>query len=312
MKVGTDCSGIEAPIQALIKRGVKYEHIFSSEIDKNCIKSIKANYNPKIIFGDEDGKFPQGDITKRNIEDVPYVDLYVCGFPCQPFSCAGSRKGFDDKRGNVFQSCIQVITTNKPKIFILENVKNILSHNKGITWNIISKYLDELKKIGYFIKYGILNSNNFNVPQNRERMYIVGTLSGSFMWPKSIKLTKKPIDLIDETDTKEYILNRKHKLKNSENKVFVDLDFLKYTQYPNSSLYSTCVLARSSSLWCVPMKRYANVKEFLRLQCFPDDLIQVVSDSQMKKQIGNSMTVDVVYHILNSVMSDISFEKIIS
>jgi len=303
LKIGTDCSGIEAPIQALIKLNVEYEHVFSSEIDKNCIKTLKANYNPNIIFGDKDGLFPEGDITKRNIKDVPYVDLYICGFPCQPFSCAGDRKGFDDVRGNVFQSCIELISTNKPKYFILENVKNILSHNKGTTWNVILSYLDNLKKKGYFIDSKILNSKDFNVPQNRERMYIVGSLTDPITWPCLLELLKKPVDLIDMTDRKQYILKRKIKIEENTNKIFIDLDFLKYTQYPNSYLYSPCVLARSSSLWCVPMKRYANVKEFLRLQSFPDDFIQVVSNGQMKKQIGNSMTVDVIFYIFKYLIS---------
>ena len=86
LRVGTDCSGIEAPIQALLQLKIPFRHVFSSDIDKYCIQSIKANYNPEIIFGDKDGAFPEGDITKRNIKDVPDIDLYVCGFPCQSFS----------------------------------------------------------------------------------------------------------------------------------------------------------------------------------------------------------------------------------
>ena len=95
IKVGTDCSGIEAPIEALRQMGIKFIHEFSSEIDKYCIQSIKANYNPKILFGDPDGYFPNGDITKRDIKDIPDIDLYVCGFPCQPFSQAGRREGLE-------------------------------------------------------------------------------------------------------------------------------------------------------------------------------------------------------------------------
>jgi len=100
LRVGTDCSGIEAPIQALQQLKIPFRHIFSSEIDEYCIQSIKANYKPKIIFGDKNGKFPEGDIRKRNIKDVTDIDLYVCGFPCQPFSTAGIRQGLEDERGN--------------------------------------------------------------------------------------------------------------------------------------------------------------------------------------------------------------------
>ena len=124
LRVGTDCSGIEAPIQALRQLKIPFKHIFSSDIDKYCIQSIKANYDPEIIFGDKDGPYPNGDITTRNIDDVPDIDLYVCGFPCQPFSQAGQRKGFEDKRGNVFWSCLEVIERKQPKYFILENYFN--------------------------------------------------------------------------------------------------------------------------------------------------------------------------------------------
>ena len=88
--MGTDCSGIEAPIQALLNLKIPFRHVFSSEIDKHCISSIKANYSPEILFGDPDGPFPEGDIRKRRPEDIPDLDLYVCGFPCQPSLPRGS------------------------------------------------------------------------------------------------------------------------------------------------------------------------------------------------------------------------------
>ncbi len=160
LRVGTDCSGIEAPIQALRQLYIPFKHVFSSDIDKYCIQSIKANYDPEIIFGDKDGPYPEGDITKRNIQDVPDIDLYVCGFPCQPFSMAGERQGFKDKRGNVFWSCLEVIERKQPKYFILENVKGLLSHNKenkkdkyGNTFKVIWKELLELEKYGYKVQW---------------------------------------------------------------------------------------------------------------------------------------------------------------
>ena len=105
LRVGTDCSGIEAPIMALKQLKIPFRHEFSSEIDKHCIESIKANYKPKKIFG---------DMKKRKLKDIPDIDLYVCGFPCQPFSMAGERKGTDDSRGTIFYECLKVIRNKKP------------------------------------------------------------------------------------------------------------------------------------------------------------------------------------------------------
>ncbi len=195
LRIGTDCSGIEAPVQALIQLGIQFRHVFSSEIDKFCIKSIKSNYSPEIIFGDPEGPFPDGDITKRDLKHVPDIDLYVCGFPCQPFSTIGQRKGFDDRRGNVFWSCLKLIEFKRPKYFILENVKGLLSHDKqhkrdrfGRTWDTIWNALSGLEKFGYVVKWRVLNTRDYGIPQNRERVFILGVHGRDFEWPKKIEM----------------------------------------------------------------------------------------------------------------------------
>jgi DNA (cytosine-5)-methyltransferase 1 len=292
LRIGTDCSGIEAPIQALQQLQIPYTHLFSSDIDPYVVKSIKANYDPAIIFG---------DITKRDVELVPSIDLYVAGFPCQPFSNAGDRKGFKDRRGNVFWSCLEVIKTKQPKYFILENVKALLWHNKGKTWTTIWNSLMKLRKDGYNIKSKVLNTKDYGIPQNRERVFIVGKKDGDFCWPFSTDMDDIR-DYVDHSNT----TRREWKRKNSmdqvrKNAVFIDVDFLHYTSYPMSHKISPCVLARPSSLWCVPYHRYATCKEMPDLQGFVH-VIQVVSNSQLKKQLGNSMSVNVITAILNELL----------
>ena len=176
-RIGTDCSGIEAPIAALRQLQIPYQHMWSSDIDKYVIQSIKANYEPEILFGDPDGPYPDGDITKRDNSILPDIDLYVAGFPCQPFSNAGQRKGFNDKRGNVFWSCLDVIKTKRPKYFILENVKALISHQKGHTWRVI---WSSLQIEGYTTKWKVLNTKDYGIPQNRQRVFIVGKRDGDF------------------------------------------------------------------------------------------------------------------------------------
>ena len=305
LRIGTDCSGIEAPIQALLQLGIDFSHEFSSDIDKYCIQSIKANYEPKVLFGDPDGSFPNGDITTRNIEDVPDIDLYVCGFPCQPFSKAGPKKGLEHKSGNVFWSCLEVIKIKQPKFFILENVKGLLSNDKGKTWG---KIQDELKKLKeYKVKWKVLNTKDFGIPQNRERIYIVGSVNGANIFD-NLKKRESPSlqEFIDRTDTcretpQPFIKKRLSKILN-EGTVYINAGF-NYNGYPNGHLSCPCLLAGSTHCFFnVHMMRKMNVKEWLMMQGFSLPFTQVVSDRQMKKQIGNSMSVNVVKEIIKELM----------
>jgi DNA (cytosine-5)-methyltransferase 1 len=296
IRIGTDCSGIDAPIQALLQLGIDHEHVFSCEIDKYCIKTLKANYDIPLIFD---------DISKRNIEDVPDIDIYVAGFPCQSFSQAGMRKGLDDTRGTIFHNCISLIKTKKPKYFILENVKNILTHNKGATWKVIEANLSHLKEIGYDVSHRVLNTRDHGIPQNRERVFIVGRRDekDSFVWPEKDERCQPLTDFIDYTNKTSQKWNRKTDITSvKDGAVFVDVDFLHYTSYPNAHLYSPCVVARGSSLWCVPYHRYATPVELGMLQGFPKDFKQVVSDTQMKKQYGNSMSVNVLKKLITQLL----------
>ena len=126
IRIGTDCSGIEAPVQALKKLkkryGITYEHIFSSEIDPYAIKFIKANYKPKILYG---------DIKKRDVSTIPEIDLYVAGFSCQPYSLANKFKTPVDPRLNLYESCVDVIFEKQPSCFLLENVQTLTTLDGG-------------------------------------------------------------------------------------------------------------------------------------------------------------------------------------
>jgi DNA (cytosine-5)-methyltransferase 1 len=302
LRVGTDCSGIEAPIQALIQMNIPFKHVFCSDIDKYCIQSIKANYNPEIIFGDKDGDFPEGDITKRDINDVPDIDLYICGFPCQPFSMAGERKGFNDKRGNVFFNCLELIERKQPKYFILENVKGLISHDKKNTWKVICDELLKLEKYGYIVKWKILNTKDYGIPQNRERIFIVGNKE-DFEWPK-----KKEMD-----DLKNYVDNDDNVYRNipdcskklldivPKDAIFIDIGY-RHHKHVNSNKYSPS-LTCNNRLWNIKKSRYTNIKERLKLQGFNLNFKQVVSKTQMDKQIGNSMSVNVLKCLLEKIIS---------
>lgn len=296
LRVGTDCSGIDAPIEALKQMKIPFHHVFSSEIDPFCIKSIKANYSPDIIFGDPDGMFPNGDITKRKIEDIPDIDLYICGFPCQTFSTIGKRSGLKQKKGRIFFTCVEVIEYKQPTYFILENVKGLLSDNSGKTWD---KILDELEYLQdeykYDIFYNILNTKDYGIPQNRERLFIIGVKQTvnkkiNFMFPKHLKM-KNIKDFIDwDNDIPEKTVIGK---KYPKNYLIIDLGFIKYNKFSNSDKWSPC-LTTAGNLYILPLKRRMSILEYFLLQGFNPNFKVVVPSRQMIKQIGNSMSVNIL------------------
>jgi DNA (cytosine-5)-methyltransferase 1 len=316
LRIGTDCSGIEAPIQALRQLKIPFEHVFASDIDKYCIQSIKSNYHPQILFGDPDGPYPDGDITNRNIKDVPDIDLYVCGFPCQPFSQAGKRGGFKDKRGNVFWSCLEVIKEKQPKYFILENVKGLLWHDKskgskrgehGNTWTIIWKEIQKLSKYGYAIKWRLLNTRDYGIPQNRERVFIIGKKGKSIDWPNKTNMDN--IKNYVDWNIKHYKLP-KHILKQfktvNDKCIFLNNSYRNH-HHINADKYCS-TLTTSNRYWCIPCKRRMLITEAFKLQGFKHFII-VVSKKQINKQIGNSMSVNVVKAILQTMFPKNIFHK---
>jgi DNA (cytosine-5)-methyltransferase 1 len=291
LKVGTDCSGLDAPLIALDNLKIPYTHVFSCEIDQYARQSLLANHNPIHVYT---------DITKRDNTNLPYVDLYVAGFPCQSFSIAGQRKGFNDERGQIFYYCLDTINTIQPKYFILENVKGLYHHDKGNTFKII---LDELNKTNYNIYHQILNAKHYDSPQSRPRVYIVGVrknLNKPFEFPKPIPLTTTLSSIIDYTDMTQHPCKPRVKHITDQldiSKSFFDLGFINFHKRVNTE-YADCICA-ATQMYNGSIGRHANIKELLRLQGFPDNFNQVVSNAQMKKQIGNSMNVRVLEHLLN-------------
>lgn len=216
IKVGTDFSGIGSPEMALKLLGIEHKQVFACEIDKYARKSFEAIHGKPDTFYE--------DITKRNHSEVPQLDLYVAGFPCQAFSMAGKRKGFDDVRGTLFFNVADFIRINKPKCFILENVKGLLSHDNGNTFQTIKSLLSDnggtvnsqmyipyfLDGLGYHIYYKVLNTKEFGIPQNRERIFIVGFKDfREFYFPKPFPLELRLKDMLQDNTDNKYFLSEK-------------------------------------------------------------------------------------------------------
>lgn len=296
LRVGTDCSGIEAPIMALKQLKIPFSHEFSSEIDRHCIASIRANYHPKILYD---------DMMKRNVKMLPDIDLYVCGFPCQPFSAAGKHHGVKDPRGTVFWECLRVIRYKKPTMFVLENVRGLLSIDGGKTFEAVMAELEKLKM--YQVDWRVLNTKDYGIPQSRSRVFIVGVMTKEILeWPTPTKLKKPLKAYVDNSDRKQETIQHSRKkmlLTIPKDSCFIDISF-SHEKYPNSNRICPC-LNCGNGLWCVPFHRYANTKEYLSLQGFPTSFKQTVSDRQLKKQVGNSMSVNVVARILKMLLESV-------
>lgn len=268
------------------------ECVFSSDIDKFAQQSYMANF----------GEQPVGDITKVNAADIPDFDLLFAGFPCQAFSICGLRQGFeDDTRGTLFFDIARIIKEKKPKAFVLENVKNLASHDNGKTLaTILTVLRDEL---GYYVDYKLLNALDFGLPQKRERIVIVGALKPFIMNWNFDEYTMKPLSEIleENVDPKHYASPEIVEKRKSMHTAKVKPAIWHENKSGNISSYPySCALRAGASYnyLLVDGERRLTPREMLRLQGFPDEFKIVVSDTQTRKQAGNAIPVDMLAAVI--------------
>jgi len=286
--------------------------VFSSEFEKNAQATYRNNY----------GEYPFGDITKVAAIDIPAHDVLVAGFPCQPFSHAGLKLGVDDTRGTLFYNIAKILEAKQPKLALLENVRGLISHDKGHTLKII---LQTLTSIGYkcsikdeiiqegnsdqikaAAKHMVLKSKDFGVPQNRQRIYIVlwhKSIDIDFEYPVPPMSPTNVVNILEEQPDEKYTISDRlwagHKRRKIENrKNGKGFGFGLVT--PNSE-YTNTISARyykdgSEVLIAQEGKnpRKLTPREAARLQGFPEDFIINPSDVQAYKQFGNSVSVPVI------------------
>lgn len=202
VRIGTSFSGIGAIEHAFKRLGLNSKIQFAGDIDEDCKKSYFANY-------EIDESAWHNDI--HNFDATSFegkIDLFVGGAPCQAFSIRGKRGGFDDTRGTLFREFARIVLECKPKIFIFENVRGILNHNKGNTWKVIKQTFE--KDCGYKIYYQILNGKNYGVPQSRDRLFCIGFREDTdFKFPCPIELTSNIYDYLDASVSIKYLLKEK-------------------------------------------------------------------------------------------------------
>lgn len=278
--------------------------VFSSEWDKFAQKTYHANY----------GDMPEGDITKINENDIPDHDILVGGFPCVAFSQAGKKRGFEDTRGTLFFDIARIIKAKRPKTFLLENVKNLLGHDHGKTFETIKNTLEDMN---YAVFYKVFAAKDFGVPQNRERIYIVGFDKEqiknweNFNYPEPPKTETSVGSILEKNVDTKYTLSdllwaghQRRKVDNTAaGKGFG------YSLFNENSKYTNTISARyykDGSEILIEQRnknpRKITPREASRLQGFPKEFIIPVSDTQAYKQFGNSVAVPVIHAIANEII----------
>lgn len=313
LKVVSLFSGIGGLDLGFIYQG--FEIIWANDFDKYSVKTYKENIDENIH---------EGDINEI-YHKIPKHDVLIAGFPCQPFSSMGNKLGFKDERGTLFFTIEKIIKLHKeqPKILVLENVKNLLTHNDGKTY---SKMKNILIDLGYNVYTKIIDAKDFGIPQTRRRVFLVcflnkvfGKYEEDYKFPRPIPLNKKVQDILDEKVDKKYFLSYKilptilsNGSGNYYSKSEIGLEIARpltstmhkmhranqdnyYEDFINRNLFQDTKEKPISSV------RRLTPNECRKLQGFPSDWKYVVSDTQLYRQFGNAVVVDVAFYIAKSI-----------
>jgi len=295
---------------ALQNLGIEVDHVFSCDVNKHVKSTIMANYPPKIFFD---------DLTKRDNSKAPAADLYVAGFPCQPFSTAGLQQGFSDVRGRgeIFWHVRDYLEQKKPRMFMLENVSGLVKIKGGEYYRSILEALNALKTYNIYSK--VMDTKEHGIPHSRRRIYFIGISKrhddGSFKWPEpvarpSIELFLDPRGKkqsaegnLPPTSNKTAYINVRRALKELsaagckplEVPYVVDCDSSPYRMKWTKEASPCITCSRAAGHWVTSRGRRLTKDEMMRLQGMrPDNFRIAVSDRQLGIQIGNAMSVNIL------------------
>jgi DNA (cytosine-5)-methyltransferase 1 len=299
-------------------KSLPFEINYALDFDKYAVETYNANFEHPAICD---------DIKNVEINQLEDFDLLVGGFPCQSFSTVNPTKDTNDDRANLYKELVKILKTKQPKYFIAENVKGLMTLQKG---EILRKVIDEFKTVGYDVKYKLLLASNFGIPQKRERLFIVGVRNDikiNFQFPedthsenslfnnKSWIPLSSVIDNLEMNDQKYYFSQRAVEgMKNAKNNMkrglYQDLNSQCLTI--TSHLAKTSLNSRDPVLLVNPEKeiyRRFTPREAARIQSFPENFIFPVSETQAYRQIGNAIPPVLMWHVANALVKCCSVEK---
>ena len=278
--------------------------VFSSEWDKYAQQTYTHNF----------GEIPAGDITKINAANIPDHNILLAGFPCQPFSIIGDKQGFEDTRGTLFFDIVRILKEKQPNAFLLENVKQLLTHDNGQTFAVIQ---EQLARLGYTTYHKVLNALDFGLPQKRERIFIIGFREPiAFEFPKSIDAYKPLSEILEPDEDVEPSLFASERIQQSRRDKCKGTPFFPSIWHENkggniSVLPFSCALRAGASYNYLLINgvRRPSSQELLRLQGFPENFKIVGSMIQIRKQIGNSVAIPVVHAIAEKMLQALEHRK---
>ncbi len=279
--------GIRIPFDEL-----GYQCVFSSEWDKAARATYEANF----------GECPRGDITRIEAGDIPAHDLLLAGFPCQAFSIMGKMKGFGDIRGTMFFEVARILEHHRPQALLLENVKQLATHDKGRTFSTI---LQTLGSLGYHVKWSVLNALDFGLPQKRERVVVAGFLNPRSHEAFDFDIPKRPYRLADILEPDDAVdrslfaserIVEKRRAGVAGKNVFHPSVWHENKSGNVSVLDHACALRTGASYNYLLINgiRRPSSRELLRLQGFPDSFRIVVPHGEIRRQTGNSVAVPMI------------------
>jgi len=289
------------------------ECLLTCEISESALETYKANYNPK-----HEHRYV-GDILSLNSKDVPKHDVLIAGFPCQPYSIAGLRKGLEDERGgDIFLAILRILRDVKPQAFLLENVKGMMSHDKGETFKFIIKSLSDC---GYSIDHKVLNTmTHANVPQNRERVFVVGFRDEkklqAFSYPKEVDLKKTIHDCLENGKVSdEFYYTERYDCYKELKRVMKNRDTIyqwrrQYVRENKSNACPTLTANMGSGGHNVPLVlddfgiRKLTPREVANFQGFPKTFkLPKLANSKLYHQFGNSVSVPLIEKLAKGIIS---------
>lgn len=304
-----------------------FECVMSSDINIECQRTYKENFN----------ELPLGDITQIDEKEIPDHEILCAGFPCQPFSISGKQKGFEDTRGTLFFEICRIIKEKKPKVIFLENVKHLVHHNQGHTLEVI---LNKLEDLGYKVSWKVLNGSDFGVPQNRERIIIIGSKTEKFDFNKVKTIPRgKLLDFLDVDGNFEYLAPEEYTLlEETKQQPISGLIFAGYRNksirkvgvrpgtehlsrvhkqpnriYSVHGIHPTLPSQETSGRYFILTEdnrvRKLTLNECWRIMGFPKNYKKISAVGEQYKQLGNSVCVPMISAVAEEINNQFFKEK---